>query len=121
MNRNPLIPFLLIFILGIGLMFMLSFKGLGDAKDLASEKSGKGEKTEETSKNPEDIYANTCAGCHGAGAEGGVGPELNGVGDHLSLDEVKDVIANGRGTMPPNLVGDAELDGMAEYIHGLKK
>ena len=22
--------------------------------------------------------------------------------------------------MPPNLVGDAELDGMAEYIHGLK-
>lgn len=32
MNRNPLIPFLLIAIMGIGLVFILSIKGLYDAK-----------------------------------------------------------------------------------------
>ncbi|MCY8552750.1 cytochrome c, partial [Bacillus haynesii] len=37
MNRNPLIPFLLIAIMGIGLVFILSIKGLYDAKEIAGE------------------------------------------------------------------------------------
>ena len=32
MNRNPVMPFIIIMVFGIGLMFLLSFKGLGDAK-----------------------------------------------------------------------------------------
>lgn len=32
MNRNPLIPFFIIMAFGIVLTFVLSFKGLGDAK-----------------------------------------------------------------------------------------
>ncbi|MFJ7927910.1 cytochrome c550 [Peribacillus sp. NPDC096622] len=122
MNRNPVMPFIIIMVFGIGLMFLLSFKGLGDAKDLAKEKEG-GEKTEETesaSASPEDIYKQNCISCHGDAYQGGVGPALKGVGDRLSVDEVKDVITNGRGAMPPGLVEEQNVDAMAEYIHGLK-
>ena len=122
MNRNPVMPFIIIMVFGIGLMFLLSFKGLGDAKDLAKEKEG-GEKTEETesaSASPEDIYKQNCISCHGDAYQGGVGPALKGVGDRLSVDEVKDVITNGRGAMPPGLVEEQKVDAMAEYIHGLK-
>ncbi|MDM5211668.1 cytochrome c [Peribacillus sp. NJ4] len=122
MNRNPVMPFIIIMVFGIGLMFLLSFKGLGDAKDLAKEKEG-GEKTEETesaSASPEDIYKQNCISCHGDAYQGGVGPALKGVSDRLSVDEVKDVITNGRGAMPPGLVEEQNIDAMAEYIHGLK-
>ncbi|SIQ26837.1 cytochrome c550 [Peribacillus simplex] len=122
MNRNAVMPFIIIMVFGIGLMFLLSFKGLGDAKDLAKEKEG-GEKTEETenaSASPEDIYKQNCISCHGDAYQGGVGPALKGVGDRLSVDEVKEVITNGRGAMPPGLVEEQNIDAMAEYIHGLK-
>ncbi len=56
MNRNPIIPFVVIMVFGIGLMFLLSFKGLGDAKDLAAEKDGGGAKTEAVAEKPADIY-----------------------------------------------------------------
>ena len=46
MKRNPVIPFVIIMVFGIGLMFLLSFKGLGDAKEIAKEKENGG-KTEE--------------------------------------------------------------------------
>lgn len=122
MSRNPVLPFIIIMVFGIGLIFLLSFKGLGDSKDLAKEKEG-GEKTEETesaSASPEDIYKQNCISCHGDAYQGGVGPALKGVADRLSEDEVKDVIANGRGAMPPGLVEESNLDAMAKYIHELK-
>lgn len=122
MNRNPVMPFIIIMVFGIGLMFLLSFKGLGDAKDLAKEKEG-GAKTEEketASSSPEDIYKQNCISCHGDAYQGGVGPALKGVADRLSEDEVKDVITNGRGAMPAGLVEESNLDAMAKYIHGLK-
>lgn len=116
LKRNPLIPFLLIMVLGIGLIFFLSFKGLDDAKDLAKEKEG-GAKTEETAKaSPEDTYKSTCLGCHGGNYEGGVGPALKGTG--LSAEEIKEVLVNGKGSMPGGLVAGQE-DAMAEFISGL--
>jgi cytochrome c550 len=122
MMRNPVIPFILIMVLGIGLVVMLSIMGLGDAEEAAKEKEGGGEETtEQTVATPEELYQDAgCIGCHGGNFEGVSGPSLLGVGDRLSVDEVKDVIANGRGTMPPNLIAAENLDAMAEYIHGLK-
>lgn len=38
MNRNPIIPFLLIMVFGIGLVFFLSLKGLNDSEQAAKEK-----------------------------------------------------------------------------------
>lgn len=123
MNRNPIVPFVLIMVLGIGLMFMLSFKGLGDAKDLAKEKKGGGEekKTEQqASANPEEIYKQSCISCHGGQYQGGVGPALKGVADRLSEEEVKATIQNGKGAMPGGLVEEENLAAMAKFVHGLK-
>jgi cytochrome c550 len=120
MNRNPLIPFFIIMLIGIGLTLGLSFKGLGDAKELAKEKKG-GEKTEQTAAaNPEEFYQQTCSGCHGQNYEGGAGPALKGVGQRLSVDEIKNVLQNGRGGMPAGLVPPDKADEMAKWLSKLK-
>jgi len=119
MNRNPLIPFALIMLFGIGLIVALSYKGLGDMNELANEKNGKN--TEETAAaTPEEIYQQACIGCHGQNYEGGMGPALKGVGDKLSIDEIKNVIQNGRGSMPAGLVPADKADEMAKWLSELK-
>jgi cytochrome c550 len=119
MNRNPVIPYILIFVFGIGLMFLLSFKGLGDMDELANEKEG-GTETEQVAKAPEDIYSGSCIGCHGDQYQGGMGPALKGVGDRLSKDEIKETITNGRGNMPAGLVKPEEADAMADWLANIK-
>lgn len=87
MKRNPLIPFLLIAILGIGLTFFLSMKGLKDEDKIAS--GGKEQKQEETANaTPEELYKQNCISCHGENYEGG-GPALKGVGDKLEVADIK--------------------------------
>ncbi|MBM7691788.1 cytochrome c550 [Peribacillus deserti] len=121
MNRNPIVPFILIMVLGIGLMFMLSFMGLDNSKEMADEKKGGGEKkTEEVASNPEDVYKQTCAGCHGNQYEGGAGPALKGVGGRYSHDEIKTIITEGKGNMPPGLVKAENADKMAKWLETLK-
>jgi cytochrome c550 len=121
MNRNPIIPFVLIMVLGIAAMFLFSFKGLGDSKELAAEQEGGGEKTEEVSSNPEDIYKSAgCIGCHGDSYQGGVGPALTGVGDKLSKEEIEDILVNGKGSMPSGLVTAENAGAMADWLMELK-
>ncbi|MEH7108650.1 MULTISPECIES: cytochrome c550 [Bacillaceae] len=121
MKRNPVIPFVLIMVFGIVLMFVLSFKGLGDSKEIAKD-NGKdgGEKTEVAASNPEDIYKSTCIGCHGDQYQGGVGPSLKGIGSKLSKDQIKEVITKGRGNMPPNMVSAENADKMADWVSKIK-
>ncbi|WP_042355024.1 cytochrome c550 [Bacillus rubiinfantis] len=121
MKRNPVVPFILVMVFGIVLMFILSFKGLSDMKEVAKENGeGKGaEKTEEVATNPEDIYKSTCISCHGDQYQGAVGPSLKGTG--LSKDEVKDILVNGKGTgMPGGLLKGDQVDIMAEWVSKLK-
>jgi len=119
MNRNPVIPYILIFVFGIGLMFFLSFKGLGDADELAKEKEGWTETTETAAAKPEDIYKQTCITCHGDQYQGGMGPALTGVADRLSKDEIVEVITKGRGNMPGGMVKPEQADAMADWLSGL--
>ena len=122
MKRNPVIPFVIIMVFGIGLMFLLSFKGLGDAKQIAKdqENAGKTEETANASAKPEDIYKQNCISCHGDAYQGGVGPALKGVGDRRSADEIKNIIMNGKNTMPGGLVKEDQADGMVKFLQGLK-
>ncbi|WP_071395796.1 cytochrome c550 [Bacillus tuaregi] len=121
MNRNPIIPFITIMVVGVLAMFLLSFKGIGDSKELAAELEGGGEeKTEEVASNPEDIYKQNCINCHGDQYQGGVGPALKGVGDRMSTDEIADIVTNGKGSMPPGLVPAEKAGEMAEWLAGLK-
>lgn len=120
MNRNPLIPFLLIAVLGIGLMFLLSFKGLGDHEELA-----KGDEEPEAgdiaNATPEEIYQQSCVSCHGQNYEGGMGPSFVGIGERQSVEEIKKTIQQGTGGgMPGGLVPQEKLDEMAEWVSQIK-
>ena len=116
--KNAIMPYVLIFVMGIALMFGMSFIGLGNMKEIAAEQEG-GAKTEETATaSPEDIYKKSCIGCHGDQYQGGVGPALKGL--PISQDEIKDILINGTPNgMPGGLIPGQE-DAMAEWLANLK-
>ncbi|WP_066371160.1 cytochrome c550 [Neobacillus fumarioli] len=121
MKRNPVVPFVLIMVFGIVLTLILSFKGLGDSKQMAKGNSASnGAKTENTATNPEEIYKSTCINCHGDHYQGVVGPSLKGIGSKLSKDQIKQIITQGRGQMPPGLVKPEQADAMAEWVSKIK-
>ncbi len=117
--KNAIMPYVLIFVFGIALMFGMSFIGLGNMKEMAAEKEGGGNKTEETATaSPEDLYKKSCIACHGDQYQGAVGPALKGM--TLSQDEIKDILINGTPNgMPGGLVPGQE-DAMAEWLVNLK-
>jgi len=122
MKRNPVIPYVLVMVLGIVLVFILSFKGLGDMKEVAKD-SGKGkgsETTEVAATKPEDIYKQTCIGCHGDQYQGVVGPTLKGVGNKYSKDQIVNIITKGKGNMPPGLVPQEQAAAMADWVSKIK-
>jgi cytochrome c550 len=120
MKRNPVIPYILIMVFGIGLIIILSFKGLGDAKELANEKGKGSEKTEVAASKPEDIYKQSCIGCHGEKYQGVVGPGLIGVGSKYSKEEIMTIVTKGKGNMPPNLVKEEQAAAMADWLADIK-
>ncbi|WP_203246892.1 cytochrome c550 [Sporosarcina beigongshangi] len=119
MGKNPIVPYILIFALGLGLIFFMSLYGLDQQKEIANE--GDEGKTEDVAAefDPE-VAIGKCIGCHGGDLTGNSGPAL--VGTTLSKDEIKDIILNGTtGGMPGGMIKeDAELDAMADYILSLK-
>ncbi|MFY4774901.1 cytochrome c550 [Metabacillus sp. RGM 3146] len=117
MKRNPLVPFALIAILGIGLIFLFSFKGLADNKKLAG-KEEKPKTTDIANASPDEIYKQNCLQCHGDKYQGGVGPKLAGI--KASPDEIKNQIKNGGGGMPAGLVPPEKLDAMTKWVSNLK-
>lgn len=60
------------------------------------------------------VYAQSCASCHGASGEGGVGPKL--VGNPISLAAAKAQIEAGSGTMPGGLVTGRQQEDVLAYL-----
>ncbi|MER2088465.1 MAG: cytochrome c550 [Sporosarcina sp.] len=125
MSKNPIVPYILIFALGIGLIFFMSIYGLDQKEEIAGQ--GEEGKTEEAAGaadsvefDAEAVSQGKCIGCHGGDLTGGMGPAL--AGTKLSKDEIKTIIKDGTdGGMPGGLItDDAELDAMADYILSLK-
>ncbi|MHA6259471.1 c-type cytochrome [Sporosarcina sp. CAU 1771] len=121
MSKNPVIPYILIFSLGIGLIFFLSLYGLDQKKEIASqgEDANPAEEVVTTEFDP-DVAIGKCIGCHGGELEGGMGgaaPALVGLG--MSADEIVDVLKNGQGAMPaqvPNAIPAEHAEDLAEYL-----
>ena len=66
------------------------------------------------------VAAKTVCGCHGAAAEGGIGPKLAGTG--LSLEEVLQRVRNGEGAMPAfteDKISDLELQHIYAWLRSL--
>lgn len=110
MKNNPLIPYVLIVVFGIGLIFFMSFMGAAD-KNSADENHGS---TAEISG--EEVAQKNCISCHGGDLQGqGTTPAITG----LDAEHIKEVALNGQGNMPAILKSDAEAQAVAEYISGL--
>ena len=63
----------------------------------------------------EQVFAETCASCHGEGGSGGgVGPTL--AGNDVSIGEARSTIENGSGVMPAGLVDDQDLEDVLAYL-----
>lgn len=123
MKRNPIIPFWLIMVFGIGLMFFLSLDGIDNAKEVAEEEKQAeegGDVAEGGEFDPEGHYQASCIGCHGSSYEGGAGPSLVGVGEKLSPEEIQDILVNGKGSMPPGLVPAENAEAMAAWVAEIK-
>lgn len=117
MKRNPVIPFAMIAVIGILTMFIISWVGVGQNEAIKNEGENGGEKQEEASAKPEDIFQNNCATCHGADLSGGNGPNLQTVGSKYSKDEIKEIILNGKGqAMPAGLIPAEEATVVAEWL-----
>jgi quinoprotein glucose dehydrogenase len=65
------------------------------------------------------LYTSTCQTCHGVNMEGGVGPSLKNIGQHVFYDEFRTAILNGKGQMPGFVHVDEEtLKALYRYLGG---
>jgi cytochrome c551 len=64
----------------------------------------------------EEIVNQSCIGCHGQNLEGGGGPNLTEVGAKYNKDEIKDIIVNGKGSMPKGILDEAEAEVVASWL-----
>jgi len=63
----------------------------------------------------------SCMGCHGKNLEGAMGPNLQKVGSKYDANQIAEIIKNGKGAMPADLMKDeAEIKKLAEYLASLK-
>jgi len=121
LGKNPVVPYILIFALGIGLIFFMSLYGIPQQKEIAGsdeEATEEGTKDEGGEFDPEAVAQQKCIACHGENLEGNVGPNLHG--EDKDKDALHEIIKNGKGGMPGGLIEDAHIDDMVDYILSLK-
>jgi cytochrome c551 len=68
----------------------------------------------------EKLFGQKCSSCHGADLSGGVGPKLSDVGSRLDKAAIEEVIANGKGSMPKELLKGDDASAVAEWLAGKK-
>lgn len=64
----------------------------------------------------EEVYTQSCLSCHGENLEGAFGPELSNIGAKMSKEEILNVIENGQGQMPKNVVEGEEAEAVAAWL-----
>ena len=129
MQKNAIVPYILIMAFGIGLIFSMSIQGVNNeaeiAEENAAEEEGGGEEAAEGGEeaaagdfDPEAHAQANCISCHGSSYEGGVGPSL--VATELPQADIEDILINGKGTMPGGLVPEENAAAMAEWVLSLE-
>lgn len=129
MQKNAIVPYILIMAFGIGLIFFLSLEGANNQEEIAAEHAEEGGEGEEAAADgegasadgefdPEAVAQKQCISCHGSSYEGGVGPSL--VDTELDQAGIEEIIANGKGAMPGGLVEEDNIPAMAEWILSLE-
>lgn len=99
----------------IGSSMALAACGGGDDNaDQGNNNEGGGKET--ANAQGEQVYKQNCLSCHGENLEGQVGPALDKIGSKHSKDEILDIVKNGQGQMPPNIVEGADAEAVAEWL-----
>lgn len=124
MKKN-IIPFGVIAAVGIFAAIIVFYIGVEQREDIQLAEESNGEEVSEENGeveelDPEAVYANSCAGCHGQDLSGSVGPDISAVGSSLSADEIEDIILNGQGSMPPGTAAGEEATAVAEWLSEMK-
>jgi mono/diheme cytochrome c family protein len=70
-------------------------------------------------KDGKSVYQARCAACHGARGEGGVGPRLRGNPILKAKEAVREIVLQGRGTMPAVPLAPEELSALLDYLDSL--
>ncbi|MDJ1088257.1 c-type cytochrome [Macrococcoides caseolyticum] len=112
MNRNPVIPFILIMLMGVGLIFFMSAHGANKGEEEGED----GAKTEQKF-DAKTFAKDNCTSCHGQNLEGGMGPKL--AGNSKDAGALKKVIREGKGAMPAHdetTISDKDLDTLVKYL-----
>ncbi len=112
MNRNPVIPFILILLLGVGLIFFMSAHGANKEEEKEGDGGAKTEKFDAAT-----FAKDNCTSCHGQNLEGGMGPKL--AGSKKGADEMKKIIREGKGSMPAHdeaTISNKDLDTLVKYL-----
>lgn len=108
---NSLKKKLLVAIFGAVLVLGACGGGDDNAKDDAAAPEG-----ETASVDAEAVANGKCITCHGGNLEGASGPALDKIGAEMSEAEIRDVIANGQGGMPGNIIEGEEADAVAKWL-----
>ncbi|RPF58122.1 c-type cytochrome [Abyssicoccus albus] len=118
MNRNPIIPFLLIMLLGVGLIFFMSSIGANQPEGGEGEEAGQEQAEGGGGEFDAASFAkDNCASCHGQDLSGGMGPAL--AGNSKDDAELKKIIREGKGSMPSfdeSKIADKDLDALIKHF-----
>jgi mono/diheme cytochrome c family protein len=76
-----------------------------------------GSSSDDEASSGEELYRSNCATCHGTDGSGGLGKNLHGVADRLTVEEHIEIVTNGKPPMPKfggQLSAD-EIEAVVEY------
>ncbi|WP_462410985.1 cytochrome c551 [Neobacillus sp. Marseille-QA0830] len=94
----------------IGTAFVMGLAACGGGNDKGGD----------TASDAAKIFNQKCSSCHGENLKGGMGPDLTKVGSRYSEDEIRNIIKNGKGAMPPNVVEGDDADQVSKWLAAKK-
>lgn len=77
---------------------------------------GCSEKATDQPKDGEGLYNKSCLNCHGADLKGTAGPPVTNMSEKYSEQELLDLINNGVGMMPGNLLTEEEAEIVTKWL-----
>jgi len=79
--------------------------------------AGCGSNSPETaSSDPEVLYEQACAACHGGNLQGATSPPVTNMASKYTSEEIKALIADGKGMMPGNTLNEEQAEIVTEWL-----